>query len=402
MGINALGKLQNAIIMRVLLPALISHSSLPSFLLHLPRFATMNNRLLAFILAEIALPAFLSASSSAQEAAKADSQKASPSEEPVKKQTAPVEPSDSPEKKAESTEKRPASESKSSEEIDKKSESDEKKPEPSKPKREPPKGEDKSDSKAGTDPSKASTMEKVLIDKIGSNTNPMIPGLPWRIHDIKRPRPKAVTPGSTDAAPPADARILFDGKDLSEWYHPGIDDEAFQPLWKIRDGYFEVEPRTGSLLTVDSFASCQLHIEWMIPEGTVGTSQGRGNSGIKFMERYEIQILDSFKNRTYADGQAGSIYGQFPPLVNANREQGQWQSYEIVFEAPKYDTGKLTRPPYFTVFHNGILVQNHIELTGPTGLRGSPRDVVPPAAPIMLQDHGNRIRFRNIWIRDLP
>jgi hypothetical protein len=246
--------------------------------------------------------------------------------------------------------------------------------------------------------------EKKPLPKIGSVATPQIPGQPWRIHDIKRPRPKMVKPGVVDSAPPADARILFDGKDLGEWYHPGNaeEDVAYEPRWKVVDGYFEIEPHTGSILTVDSFASCQFHIEWMIPEGTTGTSQGRGNSGIKFMERYEVQILDSHNNRTYADGQAAAIYGQYPPMVNATREQGQWQSYDIIFEAPSYAEGKQVQPPVVTVLHNGILVHHRRQLTGPTGLRGASNEVVPPAAPIMLQDHNNRIRFRNIWIRDLP
>ncbi len=268
-----------------------------------------------------------------------------------------------------------------------------------------PKEQKPTERKPGTPAAKAPAPDKVPIEKIGSNTNDFIPGQPWRIHDIKRPRPKAVQPGKTDTAPPADARVLFDGKDLSEWYHPGEEgeeDKAYVPLWKIREGYFEIEPRTGSIITIDSFGSCQLHIEWMIPEGTTGSGQGRGNSGIKFMERYEVQVLDSFKNRTYADGQAGSVYGQYPPMVNASREQGQWQTYEIFFEAPKYEGNNMVRPPFVTVVHNGILVQNHSQLTGPTGLRGSAKDPVPPAAPLMLQDHGNRIRFRNIWIRELP
>jgi Domain of Unknown Function (DUF1080) len=243
---------------------------------------------------------------------------------------------------------------------------------------------------------------KVPLPKLGSNTNEFIPGMPWRVHDLRRPRPKAVQPGKIDSAPPADARILFGGKDLSEWYHPGMEDEIYEPQWKVhQNGYFEIEPRSGSILTIDSFGSCQLHIEWMVPEGTIGTSQGRGNSGIKFMERYEVQVLDSFNNKTYADGQAASIYGQYPPLVNASREQGQWQTYEIFFEAPKYEGVKLLKAPNMTVIHNGILVQLHRELTGPTGLRGNAKEEVPPVAPIMLQDHGNRIRFRNIWIREL-
>jgi hypothetical protein len=210
-----------------------------------------------------------------------------------------------------------------------------------------------------------------------------------------------VRPGVVDTAPPSDAIILFDGENLDQWYHIGSEEEIYEAQWNVQDGYFEIEPKTGSLVSLDSFGSCQLHIEWMIPKGTTGTSQGRGNSGVKFMERYEVQVLDSFGNRTYADGQAASIYGQYPPLVNATRPQGEWQSYDIIFEAPLFEAGKLVKPPVVSVIHNGIVVQHHRELTGPTGLRGNSGEEVPPAAPIQLQDHGNRIRFRNIWVREL-
>ena len=142
-------------------------------------------------------------------------------------------------------------------------------------------------------PAKPEPPERKILGNVGSLKNAKIPGQPWLIHDLKRPRPKAVTPGVIDTMPPADAVVLFDGTNLNEWYHIGSEDEAYEAQWKIRDGYFEVEPRTGSMLTLNSFASCQLHIEWMIPEGTAGAGQGRGNSGIKFMERYEVQILDS-------------------------------------------------------------------------------------------------------------
>jgi hypothetical protein len=262
--------------------------------------------------------------------------------------------------------------------------------------------EKKRDPKPAPKPAKPEPPEKKPLTNIGSLKHQQIPGQPWRVHDIKRPRPKPVAPGVINSAPPADAIVLFDGENLDQWYHIGPEEELYEAQWKVQDGYFEVEPRTGTLLSLDSFGSCQLHIEWMVPKGTTGTSQGRGNSGIKFMERYEVQVLDSFNNRTYADGQAASIYGQYPPLVNAMRPQGEWQTYDIVFEAPEYEAGKLKRPPFVTVFHNGILVQHHRELVGPTGLRGSASDEVPPAAPLSLQDHGNRIRFRNIWVRELP
>ncbi len=261
--------------------------------------------------------------------------------------------------------------------------------------------EKKRDTKPAPKPAKPEPPERKPLPNIGSLKHQQIPGQPWRVHDLKRPRPKAVAPGVIDTAPPADAVVLFNGENLDQWYHIGSEEEIYEAQWKVQDGYFEVEPRTGSLITLDSFGSCQMHIEWMVPKGTQGTSQGRGNSGIKFMERYEVQVLDSFNNRTYADGQAASIYGQYPPLVNASRPQGEWQAYDIIFEAPVYEAGKMKRQPVVTVFHNGILVQHHRELVGPTGLRGSGAEEVPPAAPITLQDHGNPIRFRNVWVREL-
>lgn len=237
------------------------------------------------------------------------------------------------------------------------------------------------------------------LPHIGSMKSENIPGQPWRIHDALRPRPVVVTPGASDSQPPSDAIVLFDGTDLSNWCHRGPEDELYEAEWKIVDGCLEVAPRTGNLYTIDSFGSCQLHIEWFIPEGTTGTSQGRGNSGIKIMERFEIQVLDSYRNRTYADGQAGSIYGQYPPLVNAVRRPGEWQTYEIFFEAPIFEDDKLKRPATVTLLHNGVLVQLHRELAGPTGARLPKYTTLQPAAPIMLQDHGNKVRYRNIWIR---
>ncbi len=259
----------------------------------------------------------------------------------------------------------------------------------------------KQTNKPASKPVKPEPPEKKSLPNVGSLKHPLIPGQAWRIHDLKRPRPKAVSPGVIDTSPPADAVVLFDGESLDNWYHIGSEEEIYEAQWKVQDGYFEVEPRTGSLLSLDSFGSCQLHIEWMIPKGTTGTSQGRGNSGIKLMERYEVQILDSVNNRTYADGQAASIYGQYPPLVNAVRPQGEWQSYDIIFEAPTYESGKMKQSPVITLIHNGVLVHHRRVLSGPTGLKGGAQEEVPPAAPIMLQDHGNRIRFRNIWIREL-
>ncbi len=235
---------------------------------------------------------------------------------------------------------------------------------------------------------------------VGSLTHPKLPGQPWRIHDLFRPHPPVVEPGADNRSAPSDATVLFDGNDLSHWCHRGgKEDELYEPRWKVTDGYFEVTSNTGSLYTLESFGSCQLHIEWASPAEVRGDSQGRGNSGIKLMERFEIQVLDSYNNRTYADGQAGSVYGQYPPLVNASRRPGEWQTYDIFFEAPVFEENKLIRPAYVTVIHNGVLVQHHREFAGPTGLRNPGYAPQPPAAPIMLQDHGNPVRYRNIWIR---
>ncbi len=186
------------------------------------------------------------------------------------------------------------------------------------------------------------------------------------------------------------------------WYHRGsTGEDLIEPKWKVQDGYMEITAASGSVYTLDSFGSCQLHIEWAAPEEVKGDSQNRGNSGIKLMERFEVQVLDSFNNRTYADGQAGSLYGQYPPLVSAIRKPGEWQTYDIIFEAPVMEEGKLIKPAYATVIHNGVLVHHHRELAGPTGIRPLNYQGTPPAAPLMLQDHGSPVRYRNIWIRRL-
>jgi hypothetical protein len=219
-----------------------------------------------------------------------------------------------------------------------------------------------------------------------------------------------VTPGelSTYEKPgtaPSDAVVLFDGTDLSNWAHAGPDgpDDMYEARWKVEDGYVEVTPRTGTLQTIDSFGSCQLHIEWQTPAKVVGSSQGRGNSGIKIMGVYEVQVLDSYKNRTYADGHAGAMYGQYPPLVNASRPPGEWQVYDIIFEAPRYDLEEqLIDPAYLTVMLNGIVVQHRRPFYGPTGGRMVQNyNFVSPTGPICLQDHGNPVRYRNIWVRPL-
>jgi len=226
----------------------------------------------------------------------------------------------------------------------------------------------------------------------------------WKIHDPDRPLPPVVDPGtaSTQDAPgraPSDAVVLFDGKDLSHWAHK----DGSAAKWKVENGYAEVAPKSGYLYTRQAFGDCQLHVEFAEPTPPKGESQERGNSGVFLMGLYEIQVLDSYENKTYADGQAAAVYGQYPPLVNASRTPGQWQSYDIVFHGPRFDaTGKLLRPARVTVLHNGVLVQDNVELTGPTahGVR-PPYKAHAEKLPLALQDHGDPVRYRNIWIREL-
>ena len=223
----------------------------------------------------------------------------------------------------------------------------------------------------------------------------------WAIHDETRPLPPVVDPGPAGAPVPApsDAVVLFDGKDLSRW----ANSKGEAAGWKVENGYMEVAKGTGDIQTKQGFGDCQLHVEWAAPAVVVVESQGRGNSGVFLMSTYEVQVLDCYNNKTYADGSTASIYGQYPPLVTACRKPGEWQTYDIVFHAPRFDTeGKLTRPAHLTVFHNGLLVQDNEELTGPTG-----HHVRPPykahadKMPIKLQDHGNPVHYRNIWIREI-
>lgn len=227
----------------------------------------------------------------------------------------------------------------------------------------------------------------------------------WIAHDRNRPLPVPVTPAtpSTQERPgkaPSDAVVLFDGKDLSSWV--GMDGSPTK--WVLKDGVMECAPGSGYTRTLQGFGDCQLHVEWAAPTPAQGDGQGRGNSGLFFgMGRYEIQVLDSFNNRTYADGSAASVYGQYPPLVNASLPPGQWQTYDVIYTAPRFDAaGKLASPARLTVFHNGVLVQNNVELTGPTSwLERSPYQAHDEKQPIALQDHGNPVRFRNIWVREL-
>ncbi len=237
---------------------------------------------------------------------------------------------------------------------------------------------------------------------------PAPPGDPEGIkqHDLEREQPVLVTPAAgvppaVPAGAPSDAIVLFDGKDLKAWKTLGKDVPAG---WKVENGYMEVVKGTGAIETLQAFGDVQLHIEWMAPTPPVGDSQGRGNSGVFFGgSRYEVQVLDSYQNKTYPDGQAGALYGQFPPLVNASRPPGEWQVYDIVFEMPRFAaSGALEKPGRATVFHNGVLVQHARELIGPTTNKvRTPYSSHPEALPISLQDHGNPMRFRNVWVRKL-
>jgi hypothetical protein len=225
----------------------------------------------------------------------------------------------------------------------------------------------------------------------------LAPGGKWTVGDMNRPQPKVIDPGTGSTAdqpgrPPSDAIILFDGKDLSQWRRqPTKTDPSEEPKWKVENGYMEVVPKGGMIATKESFAGdIQLHIEWATPAQVQGNSQSRGNSGIMLFGRGELQVLDSFDNPTYADGSAGALYGRFPPLVNASRKPGEWQTYDVICIAPKFDAEKkLIAPGLATVLHNGVLVHHAAEIgTAPEG-------------PLMLQDHNNPVRYRNIWLRKL-
>lgn len=225
----------------------------------------------------------------------------------------------------------------------------------------------------------------------------------WGVHDMNRPVPPVVEvapmPADTrPVPPPADAIVLFDGKDLSQWRRP----DGKPVTWKVENGYMEVVKGGGQIQTARGFGDVQLHVEWMAPTAATGEGQNRGNSGVFLMGMYEVQVLDSYNNRTYADGQAAAVYGQHPPLVNAMRPPGQWQTYDIVFHRPRFEGDKVVQPARVTVLHNGVLVQDNVELTGPSGHKSRPPyKVHADALPLGLQDHGDPVRFRNIWVREL-
>lgn len=206
------------------------------------------------------------------------------------------------------------------------------------------------------------------------------------------PEPPVVEPGP----PPSDAMVLFDGKDLSLW-----ESEDNGPAkWQVKDGVMTVVPHSGYIHTKAAFGSCQLHIEWASPSVVTGEGQGRGNSGVYLMGRYEIQVLDSFQNKTYPNGQCGALYGHSAPLVNACRKPGEWQSYDIIFHPPELLEDGSVQAGSCTVMHNGVLIQDHIPV-GDKPTTAAPLNGLASKGPLYLQDHGNPVRFRNVWIRQL-
>jgi len=242
---------------------------------------------------------------------------------------------------------------------------------------------------------------------LGYDDTPMLPGQPWRVHDIKRPQPRTIVPPTESSQerpgrPPSDAVVLFDGKDLSHWTNHPKKKEFGDITWKVEKGYMEVVPYAGDLVSKERFGDGQDPVEWAAPAAPCGTSQWRGNSGVLIMSNYEIQVLDNDENPTYADGMAGAIYGQWPPLVNPARRRGQWQIYDIVFEAPVFEGEKVVKPAYATVFLNGVVIHHRQQIIG----RMAHRQVGQyhphgPLEPLTVQDHETPGRYRNIWVRPL-
>lgn len=237
----------------------------------------------------------------------------------------------------------------------------------------------------------------VVVAQKEKKSDEMTPGMTEKWD----PEISKITPGETPVDAPSDAIVLFDGMDIeSEW----TNGEGEKPGWLVADGCVTVTKGTGTIKTKRVFEDYQLHIEWRTPAEVIGESQGRGNSGIFMQERYEVQVLDNYNNRTYRNGQAGSLYKQHPPLVNACKGPGEWQTYDIIYIAPRFsDNGTYFTPPTITILHNGVLVQNNVKLRGPTEYIGIPEYTVKKHGPgsIVLQDHGNPVSYRNIWIREL-
>ena len=239
-------------------------------------------------------------------------------------------------------------------------------------------------------------------EKPGYSDKPLLPDGKWRVHDADRPQPTVVTPGAVQGAAPSDAVVLFDGNSLDAW-------QPQTKPWTLKDGTLTVPPRPpgvseNALVSKQSFGDVQFHLEFRSPNPPGESSQDRGNSGVWFMQRYELQILDGYRSPTYADGTVGSIYAWKPPLVNPSRPPGEWQSYDIIFERPRFAAdGKLLRPAYTTAFLNGVLVQNRQPWLGSTVWgKIATYETHGDAAPIQLQDHASPVSFRNIWVRHLP
>jgi len=238
---------------------------------------------------------------------------------------------------------------------------------------------------------------------MGYEDTPMLPGGKWHVHDAKRPQPSKVTAGTFSTQeqaglPPSDAEVLFGGSDLSKWK----DAQGGPAQWIVRDGYMEVAPKTGDIYTREDFGDIQLHVEWRTPAPLKPGNVWQGNSGVFLFGVFELQVFESSRNLIYADGGAGAIYGQFPPLVNPSRDPGEWQVYDIIFNPARFKGGNLDTPAYITVFQNGVVIQNHTAIMGETGHRIYPCYTDRgPQAPVRLQDHGDLVRYRNIWVRRL-
>jgi len=242
----------------------------------------------------------------------------------------------------------------------------------------------------------------IAVSLVVARSGAQAPPKDEHVNEVPAPKtaPRVVTPGASLGAAPSDAIVLFDGKDLSQWENEKGGSPA---LWTVADGVATVKAGTGGIRTKRGFGDVQLHIEWATPAEVKGEGQERGNSGVFLQSTYELQVLDSYQNETYWHGSAGSIYKQHAPLVNASRKPGEWQTYDVVYHSPAFDSdGKLTRRARFTVLHNGVLIQDNVEVMGVTTHTGPPYyKAHPDKMPLSLQDHGMPIRFRNIWIREL-
>jgi hypothetical protein len=235
----------------------------------------------------------------------------------------------------------------------------------------------------------------------GYSDTPIIPFQRWKVHDIDRPKPAMVTPADVPGGAPSDAVVLLNGKDLSQWTFAGKRNRP-KVDWKLENGYMEVTPGGGDAMTKQAFGDMQLHLEWSAPVEPSGDSQWRANSGVLLMGRYEIQVLDSYNNPTYADGQAGAVYGQYPPMVNPIRKPGEWNVYDIVWEAPRFNGPDLVKPAFVTVIFNGVVVQHRREILGRMAHRvNGTYEAHAAEMPLALQDHDVPVRYRNIWARKL-